>query len=1202
MFRETHGEVFEDDQEMDVADLFGDFDHDAPSTMDDTVTGPDDMQSALIGAGTDAIAAAQFVDRIFGVQHATTFMEMYGQGSLVTDANHKRRSLNLRGLNAFDLRTLKPDGTPWNFNVRADRQLAQKMIDTDDPDWIIGSPPCTAFSIWNRQMNYRKMDPEKVRIAIEEGVRHLAFCCKLYRRQLARGKHFLHEHPARALSWKHPQILSILGLPTVHLATADQCMYGLETPSAVDKSPAPAMKPTKFMTSSIHMARQLQKRCDHSHVHQQLVGGRCKDAAYYPLPLIRAMLQGMRDTTVAESKDRYEQEKLVQTLSAIGDHPTKLPEVHMPRQATQTSKVPKTGGGYMNISYDNWKPRYVDEYTGEVLQDQLVRTAMIDELDYFNQHVWEVDTIDHMKTVPDYILVRSRWVMANKGDSAEPDVRARLVGCEVNKTGEKNDAFFASTPPLEAKKIMFSQYASERHRKGKPLRLSFVDIRKAYFNGRPTRNLYMHFPKELGLPSNLVARLVRCAYGCRDAGHIWEMCYRGALEAIGFTTGAASPCCFYHKTRDISVVVHGDDFTALGTDADLDFYETKLAEHFELKIRGRIGEGCSGPNKIRILNRCVELTPEGLIYEADPRHVDLLTDAFNLQKSNGVLTPGTKPPDADGEATKSAADELGHNIDEDVAAIEPNSRGNQATNQRVTEKANTITTHTVTADICCALSGSVVSFSDAPSVVHDVSCYSEIYGMHPSRLLATNLGWIHAKSHVDRFTGKNALVMTHRRNRLQQYDTSTIANSHARRQLILSQLELNGKLWLAECEHDQCVTAFVTTHCHYSQQWSGDYGSMISYPQTVGLQSDREELAHEEVHSLQNRNELSHGHRCTSSSRDIVILDVQNTSNSRSLTSVNTVSTLGVHLPLESTDQPEQRLHTSPFCGVDAMGLNNYQKYDRKSIRSGPSADSLSVSDTLGSIMYSNDLVRYFRSDALINTRSYLTAYGDDYSDAAIKMIDSVYAARTPPASANKFKKRQGAKATKKLEQLESVGHELNPREATSFRALSARCNYLAQDRPDIAYSAKELCREFAVPNKRSYEKLKRCARYLAGQPRLIFKYPFQSKPVGISVYVDTDFAGCKATRRSTSGGVALYGSHAVKHWSKTQTTVCLSSGEAELRGIGDGLAQAIGLQSIARDLGMTWRIDMFTDATAAIGIARRRGMGKIRHLDVTDL
>ena len=60
-----------------------------------------------------------------------------------------------------------------------------------------------------------------------------------------------------------------------------------------------------------------------------------------------------------------------------------------------------------------------------------------------------------------------------------------------------------------------------------------------------------------------------------------------------------------------------------------------------------------------------------------------------------------------------------------------------------------------------------------------------------------------------------------------------------------------------------------------------------------------------------------------------------------------------------------------------------------------------------------------------------------------------------------------------------------------------------------------------------------------------------------------------------------MHGGHLVKHWAKTQTTVCLSSGEAELRGIGDGLAQAIGLQSIARDLGLKWDINMYTDAAA---------------------
>ena len=146
------------------------------------------------------------------------------------------------------------------------------------------------------------MPIEKVQEAIAEGVRHLNFCCSIYRRQLARGKHFVHEHPARALSWSHPQIQSIVRMTGINLVVADQCMYGLTTLSQVDGSPAPAQKSTKFLTSSVHMAECLKLRCDHSHVHQQLVGGRCREAAYYPLQLIQAILKGIRDTAMAEKK------------------------------------------------------------------------------------------------------------------------------------------------------------------------------------------------------------------------------------------------------------------------------------------------------------------------------------------------------------------------------------------------------------------------------------------------------------------------------------------------------------------------------------------------------------------------------------------------------------------------------------------------------------------------------------------------------------------------------------------------------------------------------------------------------------------------------------------------------------------------------------------------------------------------------------
>ena len=117
-------------------------------------------------------------------------------------------------------------------------------------------------------------------------------------------------------------------------------------------------------------------------------------------------------------------------------------------------------------------------------------------------------------------------------------MRARLVSCEINKDG-RHDAFSASTPPLEGKKILFSKFASERRRGNFNLRISFVDIKKAYFNGIPTRDIYMSVPKEMGLPPGTLAKQVRCVYGTRDAGKIWEDTYTQVLEGAGFHAGGS---------------------------------------------------------------------------------------------------------------------------------------------------------------------------------------------------------------------------------------------------------------------------------------------------------------------------------------------------------------------------------------------------------------------------------------------------------------------------------------------------------------------------------------------------------------------------------------------------------------------------------------------------------------------------------------
>ena len=138
------------------------------------------------------------------------------------------------------------------------------------------------------------------------------------------------------------------------------------------------------------MAARLSTRCSKDHQHQQLVGGRAAAAAFYPLKLIKAMLLGMRDTANAESKllDRTRESRDV--MNAVSESAGAIPGVAAATTIPRTSQVPFVKGKMCDVSYDdcNFRAKYVDDYTGEVLDRVLVRAAIIDELDYFNAKVW----------------------------------------------------------------------------------------------------------------------------------------------------------------------------------------------------------------------------------------------------------------------------------------------------------------------------------------------------------------------------------------------------------------------------------------------------------------------------------------------------------------------------------------------------------------------------------------------------------------------------------------------------------------------------------------------------------------------------------------------------------------------------------------------------------------------------------------------
>ena len=101
-----------------------------------------------------------------------------------------------------------------------------------------------------------------------------------------------------------------------------------------------------------------------------------------------------------------------------------------------------------------------------------------------------------------------------------------------------------------------------------------------------------------------------------------------------------------------------------------------------------------------------------------------------------------------------------------------------------------------------------------------------------------------------------------------------------------------------------------------------------------------------------------------------------------------------------------------------------------------------------------------------------------------------------------------------------------DPWEVTRCKGLAARANFMGIDRPDVQFSAKEASRQMATPRKQDMDKLLRIGKYLFGDKargHVTFKWGEETDM--LNIYADSDWAGCRATRTSTSGGIVCWGS-----------------------------------------------------------------------------
>lgn len=96
------------------------------------------------------------------------------------------------------------------------------------------------------------------------------------------------------------------------------------------------------------------------------------------------------------------------------------------------------------------------------------------------------------------------------------------------------------------------------------------------------------------------------------------------------------------------------------------------------------------------------------------------------------------------------------------------------------------------------------------------------------------------------------------------------------------------------------------------------------------------------------------------------------------------------------------------------------------------------------------------------------------------------------------------------------------------------------------------------------------------------------TEPFELQAYVDADWAGCKLTRRSQSGGVVFAAGGPIMWFSSKQPLVTLSSAEAELTALTNIVKDVLWLRRVVTDIGLppNGPTDIYCDNQAAIQIA----------------
>ena len=168
------------------------------------------------------------------------------------------------------------------------------------------------------------------------------------------------------------------------------------------------------------------------------------------------------------------------------------------------------------------------------------------------------------------------------------------------------------------------------------------------------------------------------------------------------------------------------------------------------------------------------------------------------------------------------------------------------------------------------------------------------------------------------------------------------------------------------------------------------------------------------------------------------------------------------------------------------------------------------------------------------------------------------------------------------------------------YQSVVGSLMYLATcTRPDIAYAVGMLARFSSKPNQSHWTAAKRVLRYLRGTVNFGILYRGES---GVLGYSDADWAGDADDRKSTSGYMFLIAGGPVSWKSRKQSTVALSTAEAEYVALSTAVQECMWMQRLLSELGNPpdGPTTILEDNQSSIAMAKNPQFhGRAKHIDI---